>query len=127
MTGTFSNILLQLLMLKISIFAKLELFYLSLLSLIMHDFARFGFTYFCMFMKYALRIIIVIKMQQRISLMIAMLTDQEPKTTPQIKNVIVVLSGKGGVGKSTVSSQLALGLQYKGFKVSFLLYVIVVS
>lgn len=34
-----------------------------------------------------------------------------------VKHVILVLSGKGGVGKSTVSTQLALGLQSKGFKV----------
>lgn len=34
-----------------------------------------------------------------------------------VKHVILVLSGKGGVGKSTVSTQLALGLKDKGFKV----------
>ena len=33
------------------------------------------------------------------------------------KNVILVLSGKGGVGKSTVTSQLAFSLNRKGFKV----------
>lgn len=37
----------------------------------------------------------------------------------QVKHVILVLSGKGGVGKSTVSTQLALTLQESGFKVSF--------
>lgn len=35
----------------------------------------------------------------------------------QIKHVILVLSGKGGVGKSTVSTQLALTLKDSGFKV----------
>jgi Mrp family chromosome partitioning ATPase len=35
----------------------------------------------------------------------------------QIKHVILVLSGKGGVGKSTVSTQLALTLKESGFKV----------
>lgn len=35
----------------------------------------------------------------------------------QVKQVILVLSGKGGVGKSTVSTQLALTLKEKGFKV----------
>uniref|UniRef100_A0A8D8YIV7 Cytosolic Fe-S cluster assembly factor NUBP2 homolog n=1 Tax=Cacopsylla melanoneura TaxID=428564 RepID=A0A8D8YIV7_9HEMI len=37
-----------------------------------------------------------------------------------VKHVILVLSGKGGVGKSTVSVQLALGLKNKGFKVGLL-------
>lgn len=35
-----------------------------------------------------------------------------------VKHTILVLSGKGGVGKSTVSSQLALSLRDNGFKVS---------
>ncbi|XP_017768893.1 PREDICTED: cytosolic Fe-S cluster assembly factor NUBP2 homolog [Nicrophorus vespilloides] len=37
-----------------------------------------------------------------------------------VKHVILVLSGKGGVGKSTVSTQLALTLKEKGFKVGLL-------
>ncbi|KAK9888299.1 hypothetical protein WA026_000559 [Henosepilachna vigintioctopunctata] len=37
-----------------------------------------------------------------------------------VKHVILVLSGKGGVGKSTVSAQLALTLKEKGFKVGLL-------
>lgn len=36
----------------------------------------------------------------------------------RIKHKILVLSGKGGVGKSTVSSQLAFTLAKAGFKVS---------
>lgn len=35
----------------------------------------------------------------------------------QVQRVILVLSGKGGVGKSTVSTQLALTLKEQGFKV----------
>ncbi|EFX87939.1 hypothetical protein DAPPUDRAFT_230298 [Daphnia pulex] len=39
---------------------------------------------------------------------------------PNVKHVFLVLSGKGGVGKSTVSTQLALTLQNCGFKVGLL-------
>lgn len=35
-----------------------------------------------------------------------------------VKHIILVLSGKGGVGKSTISTQLALTLKERGFKVS---------
>lgn len=35
----------------------------------------------------------------------------------KVKHVILVLSGKGGVGKSTVSTQLALALRESGLKV----------
>lgn len=35
-----------------------------------------------------------------------------------VKHVILILSGKGGVGKSTVSTQLALALKETGYKVS---------
>ncbi|KAL1130737.1 hypothetical protein AAG570_011978 [Ranatra chinensis] len=42
------------------------------------------------------------------------------RSVPGVKNIILVLSGKGGVGKSTVSTQLALALKEKGFKVGLL-------
>ncbi|XP_066594790.1 cytosolic Fe-S cluster assembly factor Nubp2 homolog [Prorops nasuta] len=37
-----------------------------------------------------------------------------------VKHVLLVLSGKGGVGKSTISTQLALALKDSGFKVGLL-------
>ncbi|KAJ1527427.1 hypothetical protein ONE63_007409 [Megalurothrips usitatus] len=37
-----------------------------------------------------------------------------------VKHIILVLSGKGGVGKSTVSTQLALAMKEAGFKVGLL-------
>ncbi|MCY2943624.1 MAG: Mrp/NBP35 family ATP-binding protein [Planctomycetota bacterium] len=39
---------------------------------------------------------------------------------PHMKNIVAVASGKGGVGKSTVSSNLALVLSGMGFKVGLL-------
>ena len=40
-----------------------------------------------------------------------------PDYVSSIKHIIMVLSGKGGVGKSTVTTQLAFGLRNAGFKV----------
>lgn len=42
------------------------------------------------------------------------------KNLSQIKHKIIVLSGKGGVGKSTVSTNLALALSEKGYDVGLL-------
>mgnify|MGYP002516210221 FL=1 len=44
---------------------------------------------------------------------------QEP-ILPNIKNIIAVSSGKGGVGKSTVAANLAVSLAMKGYRVGLL-------
>lgn len=43
-----------------------------------------------------------------------------PKSIEHVKHIILILSGKGGVGKSSVTTQVALTLVNKGFNVGVL-------
>ena len=46
--------------------------------------------------------------------------DEKMKPIEKIKNIIAIASGKGGVGKSTVTANLAVSLANMGFKVGIL-------
>ena len=45
---------------------------------------------------------------------------QPPLEVKGVKHIVAVASGKGGVGKSTVSSNLAVALAMRGLKVGLL-------
>lgn len=47
-------------------------------------------------------------------------TDEKPKDINQIGNIIAIMSGKGGVGKSLVSALTAMALKRQGYEVGIL-------
>ncbi|KUO67058.1 MAG: Mrp/NBP35 family ATP-binding protein [Lutibacter sp.] len=47
-------------------------------------------------------------------------TEKSVPKVPGIQNIIAVASGKGGVGKSTITANIAISLQKMGFKVGIL-------
>lgn len=48
------------------------------------------------------------------------MSQEVPKSLSNVKHIILILSGKGGVGKSSVTTQTALTLALKGFNVGVL-------
>ena len=46
--------------------------------------------------------------------------EEKPRSLKGVKHIILVLSGKGGVGKSSVTTQLSLTLANEGYKVGVL-------
>jgi len=62
-----------------------------------------------------------VEIKENISIKYKQEIKQTPtEVLPNVKNIIAVFSGKGGVGKSTVSSNLSVSLAQMGYKVGLL-------
>jgi len=61
-----------------------------------------------------------VKVNIKVSAPAAPTNEIKGKAIPGIKNIVAVASGKGGVGKSTVTANLAVSLAKMGFKVGVL-------
>lgn len=60
------------------------------------------------------------KVEIKINVKVVIPESEKEKPLKKIKNIVAVASGKGGVGKSTVTANLAVSLAKMGFKVGIL-------